>query len=131
VHRLGSVLLTAVLLGVPRALNARAFGAVPRWVFVQVSPLDPLLADFTVELERAIEAASCRLAGDARDAPVVVEIHSVWTARAARGPRTEAVSVTVRRRHEAVPLVVQYPPGRRSDAAHALIQALPRGKEGT
>ena len=42
VLRLGSVVLAAVLLGVPRALDARAFG-VQRSVYLDVAPLAPEL----------------------------------------------------------------------------------------
>ena len=47
--RLGSILLTALLTGVPRALDARAFGA-QRSVYVEVAPNDPELASFAEEL---------------------------------------------------------------------------------
>ena len=59
--RLGSVLLAAVLLGVPRALEARSFGA-PRSVYMDVARPAPDLAGFAEELQRALEAAGCRLA---------------------------------------------------------------------
>jgi hypothetical protein len=131
VLRLGSVLLAAVLLGVPRALDARAFGAAPRSVYVDVSPLDPRLRDFTAELERAIDAASYRLVDDPRDATLIVEIHRVWIAEAGEGASTEAVSVTIRRGHQARPVVVHYLAGRRDDAARTLIRMLVRREEGT
>jgi hypothetical protein len=129
--QIGSALLTAVLLGVPRALETRTFGAASRPVFVEVSRLDARLADFTAALEREIVAACHRLVGNVRAAPAVVEIHNVWAARKARAPQTEAACVTVRRGYDATPMVVQYVSGCRQAAARTLIQALARRKEET
>ena len=59
-RHVGSVVLAAVLLGLPRALDARAFGA-QRSVCVEVAPQGPELTDFTTELEGAIEGAAVSL----------------------------------------------------------------------
>lgn len=46
--RLGSVVLAAVLLGVPRVLDAGAFGAQPS-VYLAVATMDPKLRGFAAE----------------------------------------------------------------------------------
>jgi hypothetical protein len=123
--RFGSVVLAAVLLGVPRALDARAFGAPgPRSVYVDVAPADPRLADFAAELKRAIDGASYVLVARPFDATLIVEVHGLWRWSAASGP-TEAVSLTVRDAGTTRPVVLHYAPDRRSDAARALLAALP------
>jgi hypothetical protein len=124
VLRLGSVLLAAALLGVPRALDGRPFGVSPRPVFVVVSPPEPRLTHFTAELERAIAGACRRLASRPSDATVIVEIHNVWAARAAEGRPAEAASVTVRDGRRGLHLVLHYAPGQRAEAARALIRTL-------
>ena len=64
-RRLGSVLLAAVLLGVPRALEARSFGA-PRSVYVDVALPAPGLAGFAEDSD----AAGDPLLIDSHGAPV-------------------------------------------------------------
>lgn len=121
-RRLGSVLLAAVLLGVPRALEARSFGAA-RSVYVDVALPAPGLASFAEELQRALEAAGCRLAARPDGATTVVEVHALW-AQAGPGPGAEAISFTVRDGRGRRPLVLHYPADRRADAARALLAAL-------
>jgi hypothetical protein len=121
-RRLVSVLLAAVLLGVPRALEARAFGA-PRSVYVEFALPAPGLAGFADELLRALEAAGCRLAARPEGATTVVEVHALW-AEAGPGTGAEAISFTVRDGRGRRPLVLHYPADRRADAARALLAAL-------
>jgi len=138
VLRLGSVILTAVLLGVPRALGAGAFGSA-RSVYVEVADLSPELAGFAQELSRALEEAGCCVAARPTAATVVVEVHGVWTCgRSSTDPSggpSQAVSFTVSDASGRRPLVLHYPQGRRVQAARALLRALdgpgPRPTTGT
>jgi hypothetical protein len=124
--RLGSVILTAVLLGVPRTLDGRAFGSTPS-VYLEVADLSPELAGFAEELSRALEESGCRVAARPTGATTVVEVHSLWS-RADPGPDpSEAISFTVRDARGRRPLVLHYPPGRRAQAARALLRALDAG----
>jgi hypothetical protein len=120
--RLGSILLTALLTGVPRALDARAFGA-QRSVYVEVAPNDPELASFAEELERALATASYTLVGDRTRATFVVEVHRCAPSAGARGRNAVLLSVgDGRARH---PLLLDHRPGQRARAARALLEALP------
>ena len=117
------MLLSALLLGVPRALEARTFGR-QRSFYVEVAPADPDLSDFAEDLGDALERSSLALAPGRSDATVVVEIRRMMTSRLVRAP-VETVSVTVddgggRRR-----LLLHYAPGERRRAAEALLAALP------
>jgi hypothetical protein len=119
--RLGSVLLAAVLLGVPRALDARAFGSTPAF-YVEVSAPSPGLRDFADALSRAIEEAGGRLSRGPRTATVVVEVHGLW-----RGPRlgrSESIAFTVRDARGQRPLLLDYKVGHAKEAAAALLRAL-------
>jgi hypothetical protein len=122
--RLGSILLTAVLLGVPRALEARAFGST-RAVHVDVAPQDPELASFAEELDRALAAATHTLAPRPFPATLVVEVHGfARSAPAGEGIR-HAVLVSQGRGRTFRPLILDHGPGQRAQAARALIEALP------
>lgn len=110
-----------MLLGVPRALDARAFGRA-RSVYVEVADPSPELAGFAEELSRALERAGRRLAPSRRGAATVVEVHALWPAGAGSGG--PALSFTVRQGRRARPLVLHYPADRRTDAARALLAAL-------
>lgn len=120
---LGSVLLTAVLLGVPRALDARAFGSAPS-VYVEAADPSPELAGFAEELTRALEAAGARLASRPSGATVVVEVHALWTGGDPASRPRQAISFTVREGTGRRPLVIDYPPGRPAHAARALVRRL-------
>jgi hypothetical protein len=65
--------LAAVLLGVPRAIDTRAFGA-QRSVYVDLAPLASELRDFATELERAIGETTYSLAARRSEATLVVEV---------------------------------------------------------
>jgi hypothetical protein len=121
--RLGSAILSAVLLGVPRALETRAFGSA-RSVYVEPKDLSPELAGFAEELSRALEEAGCRLAAHPTAATVVVEVHGLWKCADPRPGPSEAISVTVCDARGRRPLVLHYPRERRRQAARALLGAL-------
>jgi len=125
--RLGSMLLTAVLMGVPRALDGRAFGTASATIIhVKVAPHDPDLAALADELERALAAASYELTPVASRATLVVEVHRL--AREARPPDGErrALLVTLGEGRARRPIVVEDDPDQRRHAARALLDALPR-----
>ncbi len=122
-RRLGSVVLAAILLGVPRGLDARTFGA-QRSVYLDVAPLAPELTDFVAELERAIGSAAYSLAARPAEATMVIEVRNVATAETADGRPMEAVALVVRERAAARPLILHYSPPRRARAAARLIETL-------
>jgi hypothetical protein len=123
VFRLGPVVLAAVLLGVPRALDARAFGA-QRSVYVELASWPSELQDFAAELERAIEETAYSLAARPSEATVVVEVVNVARTSGSDGGM-EAVAFAVREGQRARPLVLHYAPGQRADAARLLLERLP------
>jgi hypothetical protein len=120
VLRLGSVILAAALLGVPRALDTRAFGS-PRWVYIDVAPAAPELTDFLAALEKAIDHSAYALAAAPSAATTVIEVGSVTVARASDGRPMEAATLVVREGASARPLVLHYaPPGRARAVSHLL-----------
>jgi hypothetical protein len=123
VLRLGSAILASVLLGVPRALDARAFGA-PRSVYIQVAPDSPELSAFAEELTRALADAGVSLAPDPTGATLVVDVHGLWRSESATGSVTEAIRFTARSRSGTRRLVLRYAPESRSAAARALLRSL-------
>ena len=122
-RRLGSVVLAAILLGVPRGLDARTFGA-QRSVYLNVATLAPELVDFVAELERAIGDAAYSLAARPSEATMVVEVQNVATAETSDGRPMEAVTLVVREGTSARPLILYYSPPRRARAASRLIESL-------
>jgi hypothetical protein len=123
VLRLGSAILASVLLGVPRALDARAFGAA-RSFYVQVAPGSPELAAFAGELTRALVDAGLEAATRPAGATVVVDVHGLWRSSGGKGPAGEAVSFTARDRRGTRLLVLHYAPEARAAAARALLRSL-------
>jgi len=121
--RLSSILLAGVLLGVPRALEARTFG-LQRSVYVDVSPLAPELQAFARELEAALLASAYALVDDPSRATLVVEVHNAATTRRSNPGPDEAVLITVRDGAATKPLVLHYPASRRTAAAQALLARL-------
>ena len=116
--RLGPALLTALLLGVPRALGGRAFGE--RAVFVEVATGDPRLAAFAESLARAVRRWGARVALTPAGAACVITVH-----RAFRGPGgQEAISLSIGEGPRARRLVLQHPPERRDEAALALLESI-------
>jgi hypothetical protein len=125
VLRLGSMILATVLLGVPRALDGRTFGA-QRSVYLDVAPEAPELTDFLAELERAIGHAAFSLAARPGEATTVVEIREMATAETSGGRQMEAVSLVVRDGPRARPLILHYSRPHRSRAAARLVETLSR-----
>jgi len=123
VLRLGSALLASVLLGVPRALDTRAFGS-PRSVYIQVAPDSPELSAFAEELTRALADAGVSLATAPSGATLVVDVHGLWRSESAGGGVTEAIRFTARDRSGTRRLVLHYAPESRSEAARALLRTL-------
>jgi hypothetical protein len=123
VLRLGSAILASVLLGVPRALDARAFGAQGS-VYVEVAPESPELTAFAAALSRALGDAGFSVATRPGGATLVVEIHALWRSQGESGAVSEAVSFTARDRRGARPLILHYAPEARAAAARALLLSL-------
>jgi len=123
VLRLGSALLASVLLGVPRALDARAFGAT-RSVYIQVAPDSPELTAFAGELSRALAEEGLSAAPGPAGATLVVDVHGLWRAAGGGGAVSEAVSFTARDRRGTRLLVLHYAPEARAAAARALLRSL-------
>ena len=121
--RLGSALLASVLLGVPRALDTRAFGS-PRSVYIQVAPDSPELSAFAEELSRALADARVSLATGPGVGTLVVEVHGLWRSESANGSVTEAIRFTARDRSGTRRLVLHYAPESRSAAARMLLRSL-------
>jgi hypothetical protein len=123
VLRLGSAILASVLLGVPRALDARAFGATPS-VYIQVAPDSPELRAFAEELSRALADAGFSTAARRGCATLVVDVHGLFRSADATGPESEAVSFTARDRRGTRRLVLHYAKEARPAAARALLRSL-------
>ena len=124
VLRLGSIVLAAALLGVPRAVEARAFGA-QRCVYVEVAPENLELQAFAAELERAIGASALTLAARRSDAAVVVELLGVSRSEAGGGLLMEAARFVLRDGTSTRPVILHYSPGQRAPAARRLLERLP------
>jgi len=126
VLRLGSAILASVLLGVPRALDTRAFGSA-RSVYIQVAPDSPELSAFAEELSRALTDAGVSVATGPAGAALVVDVHGLWRSESASGGVTEAIRFTARDRNGTRRLVLHYAPESRSAAARALLRSLEPG----
>jgi hypothetical protein len=120
---LGSAILTAILLGVPRALDGRVFGSPPS-VYVEVADPSPELAGFAEELSRALEEAGCHVTARPTGTTVVVEVHSLWPCAGPGSDPSEAIGFTVGDARGRRPLVLHYPLSCRAQAARALLRAL-------
>ena len=120
---LGSLVLASVLLGVPRALEARAFGA-QRSVYVELLPGIPELAGFAAALERALGEAGWSLAPRPTEATMVVDVLSVATGRDARGRPIEAIGLAVHDRRGLRRLVLQGAAWERAATARQLLARL-------
>jgi hypothetical protein len=126
VLRLGSIVLASVLLGVPRALESRPFGA-QESVYVEVSALAPELQEFARELEQALARASFALAARRSEATTVVDVLGTahWVQRDGRPLRAVALVTGHGRRLR--PLVVDYTPGGVAPAVRELLACLSAG----
>lgn len=125
---LGSLLLAGVLLGVPRALEARTFG-LQRSVYIDVSPLAPELQAFARELEAALLGGCYAPADNPSQATVVIEVHSATTTHRVGRSRAEAVLISVRDRGSTRPLVLHYPAEQRTAAARSLLGRLAANRQ--
>lgn len=121
---LGSLVLAALLHGVPRALDSRAFG-VQCSVYIDVKPADPELRDFVKELERAIDERALTLATRRSDAGLVVELLGVSRSEDGEGRAMEAARFALVSDDEARPVILHYKPGERARAARRLLEKLP------
>jgi hypothetical protein len=123
VIRLGPMILSAVLLGMPRALGGHAFGD-QRSVYIDVAALPPELTDFTAELERAIGDAALALAARPSLATTVIEVERVARSRTRAGDAMEAVALLVREGTSLRRMILHYAPQRRARAAAHLLERL-------
>jgi uncharacterized protein YdbL (DUF1318 family) len=128
-NRLGSVVLAAVLLGVPRALDAGTFGAQPS-VYLAVATMDPRLRDFVGELERAIRASALTLAAQPSEATMIVELLGVSRFEAEGGRPMEAARFVVHDGPATRPVILHYAPGQGARAARRLLERLPASGPG-
>lgn len=119
--RLGPALLTALLLGVPRALGGRAFGQ--RAVYVEVAGSDARLRAFGDALARAVDRYGARLAEAWDGQTAVITVHGLTRVRTAAGER-EIVSLSLGEGRLSRPLMLHYAPGSRVAAARALLESL-------
>jgi len=122
--RLGSVVLAAVLLGVPRALDAGAFGAQPS-VYLAVATMDSRLRAFAAELEWAIGASALTLAAWPGEATMVVELLGVSRSEAPGGRPMEAARFVLHDGPAKRPVILHYAPGQGARAARRLLERLP------
>ena len=122
-RQLGSMVLAAVLLGIPRALESRPFG-VQRSVYVDVVAQAPELRELAEELARAIDRTACALAARPPRATLVVELLSVSRRTGPAGPQWDTLTLTLRDGRRTRPMLVDYGPGRRASAAHVVLQSL-------
>src|SRR5512132_1423303 len=93
--RLGSLVLASVLLGVPRALDARTFGA-QRSVYLELSRPAPALGAFAEALSVALTDASWCLASQRTEATTVIDVVSVLSTTDRRGRPVETFTLAVR-----------------------------------
>ncbi len=123
--RLGSLILTAVLLGLPRLFPGSAASLRRRSPHVEPAPCDPALLDFIAELRPLIDSHCRALADPDPGNPVVVEIHRLVPRTGKDGTRVaEAISVSVQADGRFQPMIFECRPGRRSPAARALVAML-------
>jgi hypothetical protein len=128
VARFGALMLTSVLLGLPRVFRAGATVARRRLRYVEPAPCDAALLDFVAELEPAIDDHCRSLAEPGAGGAVVVEVHRLLSRRAQAGqPPMEAISVSVETDGCVQPVILHGPPGRRAAAARTLVRWLAGG----
>ncbi len=121
--RLALLLLTALLLGLPRALR----GATPHSasVYVEVAPGDPTLTAFGAAVEAELEREHFTPAPRPTSETLIVEIHSAARLEARGQASREAVRVTVRERGRTRRLVLDFDEANLQAAARTLIASLP------
>jgi hypothetical protein len=124
--RLGSLLLSGVLLGVPRALQSRTFGAPQRTVYVEVSRPAPALGAFAEAFTEALADATWGLARTRSAATTVVELVSVVSTTDRHGRAVEAFTLSVREGGRSRRIVLHGRPDDRLASARQLIATLAR-----
>ncbi len=124
--RLGSLVLASVLLGVPRALEARTFGAPQRAVYVEVARPTRELGAFAEAVSEALAGSAWSLVSFRSEATVLIDVESVVKATDARGRPLEVFTVCVREGRRVRRLVLQGAARDRAGAARALIGRLSR-----
>ena len=125
-RRLGSLVLASVLLGVPRALDTRAFGA-RRPFYVEVAPRSPALLAFGEALDRALGASAWSLARSRSAATTVIEVLHAVSTTDAWGRAVEAITLAVIEGRAVRRLVLDAVAGRRDAAARELVSLLSPG----
>jgi hypothetical protein len=128
VARLGALMLTSVLLGLPRLFRAGSNAPRRRSRYVEPAACDPALLDFAAALAPVIDAHCNSLSGSVNGETTVVEIHRLSSrAASADQPAAEAISVSVEADGSVQRLVLHGLPGRRVGAARALVRWLTHG----
>ncbi len=125
--RLGSLLLASVLLGVPRALQARTFGAPRRAVWVEVCRPAPELSALADAVSEVFAASAWSLASGLSQATTVIEVVGVVSSSDRQGRRVEAFTLSVREGRREQRVVLQGRPEDRAGTARALIARLAYG----
>jgi hypothetical protein len=123
VLHLGSIVLASVLLGVPRALDARSFGAQGS-VYVEVSPAAPELQEFARELERALVRASLTLSARRCEATTVIDVLGVARSAGPEGRTEEAIALATHDGPRQRRLVLHYSRGHAAAAMSELLARL-------
>ncbi len=124
--RLGSLVLASVLLGVPRALEARAFGG-RRPVYVEVAPRSPGLLAFAAALEQALGAAGQAFVPHRSATVMVVDVLHLACVRDALGRAVEAITLVVTEGRRVRRMLLHADAERRDDAARELLARLQPG----
>lgn len=125
--RIGSLVLASVLLGVPRALDARVFGARRPVCRVEVSPRSPGLLAFGEALERALGGVGSAFAPCRSAAVTVVEVLHVASVRDALGRAAEAITLAVTEGQRVRRILLHARPNGLDAAARALLARLSPG----
>ncbi len=125
--RLGSLLLASVLLGVPRALQARTFGAPQRAVWVEVSRPSPELGAFADAVSDVLAGSAWRLATARSQATTVIEVVGVVSTADRHGRAVEAFTLSVREGRHERRVVLHGRPDDRPGSARALVARLGYG----
>ncbi|HVO09427.1 MAG TPA: hypothetical protein VMX54_01625 [Vicinamibacteria bacterium] len=122
--RLGCLVLASALLGVPRALQARTFGAPPRAVWVEVCRPSPVMGAFADAVGDVLAASAWSPASGRSQATTVVDVVGVVSSTDRRGRPVEAYALSVREGRRERRVVLHGRPEDRAGTARALVAAL-------
>ena len=124
--RLGALMLSSVLLGLPRVFRIVTSAALRRSRYVERAPSDAALLEFMEALQPAIDEHCHSLAsGGPGERAAVVEVHGLVSQSASPGRLSaEAVSVSVAAGDGVQRLVLHGPTGHRAGAARTLVHWL-------